>query len=188
MKLHETASQTVGPYVHIGCMPNAIGLHDVYPEDLGARMRGESTEGQKITIEGIIRDGAGAPLTDALVEIWQADARGRYGADGSGFTGWGRAAADAQSGVWRFETIKPGAVEAMAPHITFWIAARGINMALHTRMYFPEDETLQASDPVLAGFVPAPRRNTLIAQKTADFMYQFNIHLQGSEETVFFDV
>ncbi|MGZ2257949.1 protocatechuate 3,4-dioxygenase subunit alpha [Roseobacter sp. A03A-229] len=188
-ELHETASQTVGPYVHIGCMPNACGLAGVYPEDLGARMLHDDTESTRITISGRVYDGAGAPLTDALIEVWQADARGRYGADPSGFTGWGRTATDPETGQWQVETIKPGSVSAaMAPHITLWIAARGLNIALHTRIYFPEDDAAQAADEVLARVVPVSRRTTLMAERETEQRYRFNIYLQGPQETVFFDV
>ncbi|MEM9585583.1 MAG: protocatechuate 3,4-dioxygenase subunit alpha [Pseudomonadota bacterium] len=192
-RLKESASQTAGPYIHIGCMPNYAGIPGVYGEDLGAGMITEETAGERISIVGTIHDGAGEPLTDAVIEIWQADAAGRYGVDASGFTGWGRQAADGASGLWRFDTIKPGPVvhpsgPEMAPHITFWIVARGINLGLHTRMYFPEDTGLHAQDPVLAMIEDKSRVQTLIATKRDDNMYRFNIYLQGPEETVFFDV
>lgn len=191
--LYETASQTAGPYVHIGCTPNACGITGVFADDLGAQMWQAETAGQRIAIEGVIFDGDGAPLTDAMVEVWQADAQGYYAAHSAAFSGWGRAAADAQTGRWRFETIKPGAVacpdgRVMAPHITVWIIARGINMGLHTRMYFPEDHDMQAHDPVLARVQPTGRLHTLIATHGQDATYNFNIHLQGPKETVFFDV
>ncbi|GFE50190.1 protocatechuate 3,4-dioxygenase subunit alpha [Roseobacter cerasinus] len=191
--LHETASQTAGPYVHIGCMPNACGITGVFAEDLGAQMLQAETPGQRIAIEGVIFDGDGAPLTDAVVEIWQADEQGRYTTRSAAFSGWGRAAADAETGRWRFETIKPGAVPCpdgtvMVPHITVWIIARGINIGLHTRMYFPEDYDMQAHDPVLARVQPTGRLHTLIAEPGPDATYNFNIYLQGPKETVFFDV
>lgn len=191
--LHETASQTAGPYVHIGCMPNFCGISDVYETDLAAVMLRDDTQGDRISITGTVTDGTGAALTDAMVEIWQADAAGRYGTDASGFTGWGRQAAQSDTGIWRFETIKPGPVvcadgQLMAPHITFWIVARGINIGLHTRMYFPEDDAAQTKDPVLTRIAQKARIPTLIAIEEDKGMYHFNIRLQGADETIFFDV
>ena len=158
----------------------------------------EETSGERITITGAVFDGAGAPLRDALIEIWQADANGVYpghgdprGAGDPFFTGFGRQAADAQTGEFCFETIRPGAVPApgggmMAPHVSFWIVARGINQGLHTRMYFPEDD--HDNDPLLARIEHRNRIRTLVAHKRDDVRYQFNIYIQGAEETVFFDI
>lgn len=192
-KLFESASQTAGPYVHIGCVPNFCGISDVYPSDLGERMVTDATPGERINITGAVYDGTGAPLKDVLVEIWQANSDGHYGNDASGFTGWGRQAGHGETGIWQFDTIKPGPVarasgHLMAPHITFWIVARGINIGLHTRMYFPEDATAHADDPVLARIEDKSRIATLLASREDDGMYHFNIHLQGPQETVFFDV
>ncbi|WP_299783275.1 protocatechuate 3,4-dioxygenase subunit alpha [uncultured Roseobacter sp.] len=192
-KLFESASQTAGPYVHIGCVPNFCGIPDVYPNDLGERMVTDATPGERISITGAVYDGTGAPLKDVLVEIWQANSDGHYGSDASGFNGWGRQAGHGETGVWQFDTIKPGPVthasgHLMAPHITFWIVARGINIGLHTRMYFPEDAAAHAGDPVLARIEHKPRIATLLASRQAAGMYHFNIYLQGPQETVFFDV
>jgi protocatechuate 3,4-dioxygenase alpha subunit len=198
-RFHETASQTAGPYVHIGCLPNLSGITGVYPQDLGAEMVTADEKATRITLCGVIFDGTGSPLRDAMVEIWQADAQGRLGhndprggADPA-FHGWGRCASDAQTGEWRIDTIKPGPVpfpdgRMMAPHVTFWIAARGINIGLHTRMYFPEEVAANANDPVLQGLEHQIRVPTLIATRETGGEYRFNIHLQGPEETVFFDV
>lgn len=197
-QLHETPSQTAGPYVHIGCLPNFCGIDGVYPADLGRNMVTARTRGTRITVTGAIWDGTGTPLKDAMVEIWQADAQGLYpGTDPRGgadpeFTGWGRAPADFETGDWRFDTIKPGPVpfaggRMMAPHITFWIVARGINLGLQTRMYFPEEEAANAEDPVLARIEHRNRVPTLVAERTGDAAYRFDIRLQGEGETVFFD-
>ena len=101
-RLRESPSQTAGPYVHIGCTPNAAGIEGVYPADLGAVMRTGPVRGKAITLRGRVLDGLGAPLRDAVVEVWQADAEGRFagqeGADPS-FTGWGRSAGDPETGV-----------------------------------------------------------------------------------------
>lgn len=198
-QLKESPSQTAGPYVHIGCVPNFCDIKGVYPEDLGIAMVNDQTRGERITVKGTVYDGTGTPLKDALVEIWQADADGRYvsgdprGAGDPNFTGWGRQAGDYSTGEWVFETVKPGQVpypdgRPMAPHISFWIVARGINIGLQTRMYFPDEEAANEADPVLARIEHKNRVPTLIAAKEADGVYRFDIHLQGEKETVFFDV
>ncbi|MEW9918502.1 protocatechuate 3,4-dioxygenase subunit alpha [Marimonas sp. MJW-29] len=192
---HETASQTAGPYVHIGCTPNFAGIEGVFPEDLGARMITGDVAGERITLTGQVFDGTGTPLRDALIEAWQADANGLYagqeGADAH-FTGFGRCPCDAEDGTFRFETVKPGAVPwpaggMQAPHITLWIVARGINLGLHTRAYFADMEENE-SDPVLGRIEHRVRVKTLLAQPDGAGVYRFNIHLQGPEETIFFDV
>ena len=197
-RLKETASQTAGPYVHIGMTPNFCGITGVYAEDLGTRMVNERTRGERITIAGRIFDGGNKPITDAVVEIWQADANGLYpspleprGTADPDFTGWGRSAADGETGEYRFETIKPGRVPTrdgrlMAPHVSLWIVARGINIGLSTRMYFPEEDAANAADPILARIEHRVRVPTLIATRERSH-YTFDIHLQGANETVFFD-
>ncbi|MDH6232085.1 protocatechuate 3,4-dioxygenase alpha subunit [Mesorhizobium soli] len=199
-RLKETPSQTAGPYVHIGLTPNFCDITGVYPEDLGATMVNDKTKGERITIRARVLDGTGTPLKDALIEIWQADADGLYNSPGEmrsaadpNFSGWGRKATDMDTGECVFETIKPGRVafkdrRLMAPHITFWIVARGINIGLQTRMYFSEEAAANAEDPVLARIEHKVRVPTLIAQRAADGAYVFDIHLQGEKETVFFDI
>ena len=191
----ETASQTAGPYVHIGCTPNFAGITGVYDRDLGQQMITGDAAGPRITLVGQIFDGTGTPLRDAMVEAWQADANGRYaGADGADphFTGFGRCPCDPDTGEFRFETVKPGAVSwpkggMQAPHITLWVVARGINIGLHTRAYFADEEG-NADDPVLARIEHKVRVKTLLAQPEKDLRYRFNFNLQGSDETIFFDV
>lgn len=197
--LRESASQTAGPYVHIGLTPNASGIGGVYEADLGATMVNERTLGRRVTISGRVLDGTGTPLKDALIEIWQADAAGLYnspselrGSADVNFLGWGRCATDGVSGEFRFDTIKPGRVphkdgRLMAPHISFWIVARGINLGLNTRMYFADEELANAEDPVLARIEHRVRVSTLIAAVDGDACH-FDIHLQGEKETVFFDI
>jgi protocatechuate 3,4-dioxygenase, alpha subunit len=202
--LRETPSQTAGPYVHIGLIPKQAGF-DIFETNFGNVLAGPNTAGERIRIEGRVIDGAGAPLKDVLVEIWQANAAGRYNhpadrqdkALDRAFRGWGRAGSDFETGVYSFETIKPGSVvgrrghRPMAPHVNFWIVARGINIGLSTRMYFSDEEAANAADPVLNLIEPEVRRRTLIAQREqrgADVVYTFDIHLQGEWETVFFDV
>ena len=197
--LKETPSQTAGPYVHIGLTPNHSEIGGVYDADLGISMVNEKTHGERITVTGRILDGAGGLVKDAVIEIWQADSAGLYnspselrGTADPNFTGWGRCPTSAEDGVFSFETIKPGRVpfkdgRKMAPHITFWIVARGINIGLHTRMYFPEETSANAEDPLLARIEHKDRLATLIATKEGS-VYTFDVHLQGDRETVFLDI
>ncbi len=197
--LKESASQTAGPYVHIGCTPNFTGIEGVYDEDLGKVMVNDDTLGERITITGRVIDGSGTPLKDALLEIWQADHNGLYnspaetrGLADPNFKGWGRQPTDMTTGVFTFETIKPGRVpfvdgRMQAPHVTFWIVARGINLGLNTRMYFGDEEEANAEDPVLARVEHRVRVPTLIAGREGN-IYTFDINLQGPNETVFFDI
>ncbi len=197
--LKESASQTAGPYVHIGLTPNFAGIGGVYENDLGTTMVNDKTLGRRITITGRVFDGTGTPLRDALIEIWQADAAGLYnspselrGSADPNFSGWGRCATNGETGEYRFQTIKPGRVpfrdgRPMAPHISLWIVARGINLGLNTRLYFGDEEAANAEDPVLARIEHRVRVPTLIATADGD-RYRFDIHLQGDKETVFFDI
>lgn len=197
--LKESASQTAGPYVHIGCVPTFAGIEGVYPKDLGSSMVNGKTKGERITVTGRVTDGSGTPLKDAMIEIWQADAAGMYnspsdlrGSADPDFTGWGRQPTTGENGVYVFETIKPGRVpfpdgRMQAPHISFWIVARGINTGLCTRMYFGDEEKANAEDPLLARIEQKVRVPTLIAERNGN-SYRFDIHLQGENETVFFDI
>jgi len=202
--LPETPSQTAGPYVHIGLIPRQAGF-DIFENNLGATLLTPATRGERIRIEGRILDGAGALVRDALVEIWQADAEGRFshpadrqpGPRDEGFRGWGRTGTDFETGVWGFDTIKPGRTEGrrgharMAPHVSLWIVARGINIGLATRLYFGDEDAANAEDPVLRLIEQPARRRTLIAARSLRDglpVYTLDIVLQGENETVFFDV
>ncbi|MDX8523555.1 protocatechuate 3,4-dioxygenase subunit alpha [Mesorhizobium sp. MSK_1335] len=197
-RLKESPSQTAGPYVHIGLTPNFCGIGGVYASDLGSTMVNDLSKGERIELRIRVLDGTGTPLKDALIEIWQADADGLYnspaelrGAADPNFSGWGRQPTDMETGVCLFHTIKPGRVpfrdgRLMAPHITLWIVARGINIGLNTRLYFSDEETANAEDPILARIEHRLRVPTLIAERQGD-TYVFDIHLQGEKETVFFD-
>ncbi len=197
--LKETPSQTAGPYVHIGCTPNFAEIKGIFEEDLGIRMVNDHTEGTRITVRGHVFDGTGTPLKDALIEIWQADSNGLYnspsetrGKADPNFSGWGRCPSNMESGEFSFETIKPGAVldddgRLMAPHITFWIVARGINIGLQTRMYFSDEADANTNDPLLTRIEHRHRVETLIGFQEGN-TFTFNIHLQGDNETVFFDI
>ncbi|QEN85557.1 protocatechuate 3,4-dioxygenase subunit alpha [Labrys sp. KNU-23] len=198
-RLKESPSQTAGPYVHIGLTPNFAEIAGVYERDLGDVMVNAATKGERISVRMRVIDGLGAPLKDALVEIWQADHAGLYnslserrGKADPNFTGWGRKATDMTTGECVFETVKPGRVpfkdgRLMAPHLTVWIVARGINLGLHTRLYFADEAEANAEDPVLARIEHRQRVATLVAAREGD-AYVFDIHLQGEHETVFFDI
>ena len=177
MRYRLTTSQTVGPYLHIGLTWLII-----------EKLAPAGVPGERISIEGRVVDGDGEPVNDALVEIWQADSHGKYG--GKRFRGFGRSATDA-SGAFRFHTIKPGRVpgsggKLQAPHIGVTVFMRGQLKQLVSRIYFP-GEAANAKDPVLA-LVPEKRRATLIAKKRGKAgVLQWNVILQGKDETVFFD-
>lgn len=198
--LKETASQTSGPYVHIGLAPGAAGFK-TFDHELGQVIAAEGVPGERIRIEGLVLDGLGAPVKDVLLEVWQADSNGIYPHPedprlrevAPGFRGWGRIITDFETGLWSFETIRPGATpgragKMQAPHLSFWLVSRGINIGLNTRMYFPQDDALHAVDPILNAVEQVARRQTLIATQTGPATYRFDIRLQGDGETVFIDV
>ncbi len=189
MSLLLTAAQTVGPYVAIGFEKQS--LPDVAPAGVA---------GERVVITGKIFDGDGQPVTDGVIETWQANSYGKYAHPDDtqeklleeNFRGFGRVLTDAQGG-FRLTTIKPGKVagpdglgsKEQAPHITVAIFMRGLLKHLMTRIYFP-GEAANADDAVL-NRVPAARRATLIARKAADGTLQWDVYLQGPNETVFFD-
>ncbi len=186
--LRETPSQTAGPYVHIGAYPSAAGL-PVRTQTMPNVAFGPGAKGARIRIEGIVRDGAGSPITDAMLELWQADADGKFpGTDAAGF---GRSITDFATGEYWFETVKPGAARpGEAPFVTLLIFARGINIHLRTRMYFDDEPAANAADPGLKAVGDPKLQATLIGRKTArdgQTVYRFDIFLQGDAETVFFD-
>ena len=186
-----TSSQTVGPYFHLGLI-----------RDGQSTLVGPETKGERIAIEGLVTDGPGSPVTDAMIEIWQANAAGRYDHPTDtqdkpldpAFHGFGRAAVD-KTGHYRFETIRPGAVPGrgnalQAPHIAVTVFARGLLLHLNTRLYFA-GEPLNDADPVLALVPDEAARQTLIATPVAGAAiptYRFDIRLQGDNETVFFEI
>jgi len=203
-----TPSQTVGPFFAYGLSPHSRcewrpeqgkETYD-WKETAGANLGTTDTSGTKIHIEGRVLDGDGLPINDAMIEIWQADAQGRYAhpADNrprpnTRFMGFGRSATD-KNGVFSFDTIKPGSVpgpngKTQAPHIVFCIFSRGMLRQIYTRLYFP-DESANAGDPILT-LVPSDRRGTLVAHKETKGempVYRFDIRVQGENETVFFDI
>jgi len=199
--LKETPSQTAGPYVHIGLAPGAAGF-DIYERELGWDIAGPNAAGERIRVEGLVIDGTGSPIKDVLLEAWQANAAGHYahpeggGTVEDGFRGWGRVITDFATGEWGFDTVKPGPVPGrggtvQAPHISLWIVARGINLGLHTRLYFEDEADANAADPVLNLIEWERRRPTLIARRAdrdGQTVYRFDIRIQGEDETVFFDI
>jgi protocatechuate 3,4-dioxygenase alpha subunit len=183
-----TPSQTVGPFFAYCLTPEAYDARGI----AGNAIATPDARGARIHIEGRVLDGAGEPVPDAMVEIWQADGEGRYpeGAGNAAFRGFGRAETDVE-GRFVFVTVKPGPVPGpggvlQAPHIAVSVFARGLLNRLATRIYF-DDEPANAHDPVLA-LVPAERRHTLVARKEAEGVYAFDIRLQGEGETVFFEI
>jgi protocatechuate 3,4-dioxygenase, alpha subunit len=187
----QTPSQTVGPFYAIGLTRKSMDI-----------MANESTQGQRIRIEGQVCDGDGVAIPDVMVEIWQANAYGRYNHPDdkqekpldATFIGWGRSGTD-QNCFYSFETIKPGPVPGIdnavqAPHVNVCVFARGMLVHAYTRMYFA-DEPANANDPVLNSIKNKKRRQTLIAapgMESAKTVYRFDIRLQGENETVFFDM
>jgi len=199
-----TPSQTVGPFFAYGLTPHnrcdwkPSEIYD-WKDTVGTDLVTPDASGTKIRIEGRVTDGDGEPINDAMIEIWQADAQGRYAhprdsrRPNAQFKGFGRSATD-KDGVYGFDTIKPGAVpgpggKPQAPHIVVCVFSRGMLRQIYTRLYF-SDEAANAHDPVLA-LVPEDRRGTLIAHKQNGGgrpVYRFDIRVQGENETVFFDI
>jgi protocatechuate 3,4-dioxygenase alpha subunit len=189
-----TASQTVGPFFH-DCLMREDARCDV--------LCTAATEGTRIRVEGRVIDGDGEPVPDAVLELWQANAHGRYAHPADrrdlpldrGFTGYGRIATDAD-GRFAFTTVKPGAVpfdaeRQQAPHISIAVLGRGLLNHLYTRLYF-HDEPANAVDPLLER-IPADRRDTLVARRGEEprdgvLTYRFDVVLQGANETVFLDL
>jgi protocatechuate 3,4-dioxygenase alpha subunit len=200
-----TPSQTVGPFFAYGLTPKGRAHWDPdgtyrWKETIGDNLVTPDASGVQIRIEGCVIDGDGEPIPDAMIEIWQADAQGRYASPADNrarpntqFKGFGRSATD-KDGVYAFDTIKPGSVPGpngrpQAPHIVVCIYSRGMLRQIYTRLYFA-DEAANSSDPILA-LVPVERRRTLLAHKESrqgQTIYRFDIRVQGEDETVFFDI
>jgi protocatechuate 3,4-dioxygenase alpha subunit len=192
-----TPSQTVGPFFAYGLTSNGkYDWNDAFSNNLVT----PDTSGERVRVEGRVFDGDDQPVADCMLEIWQADAQGRFSdpqdqcaLPNSSFKGFGRSATDGNGG-YAFDTIKPGTVpdpdgKPQAPHLLLAVFARGMLLHLYSRIYF-DGEAANAADPVLA-LVPADRRATLIATRqpgTGNAVYCFDIRLQGDNETVFFDI
>ena len=186
MSLFASGHQTVGPYLHIGL--EWLTTHDI---------AGRGVKGERVTVGGQLLDGDGVGVSDGLIEIWQANAAGKYAHPEDtqnkplerGWRGFGRIPTDAK-GAFRFTTIKPGRVpgpdgKLQAPHLVVAVFMRGLLKHLATRIYFP-DEPANNEDPILK-LVPAARRTTLVARRNGKSALEWNVILQGKNETVFFD-
>ena len=179
--LGQTPSQTVGPFYGYA-LPYAGG------PDVRAAWQPDA-----IRLHGVVYDGAGDPIPDAILEVWGADAAGRapnergsFQRDQHGFTGFGRAAVD-RDGHYSFTTVKPGTAHGgSAPYLLVTVFARGVLHHLFTRAYFDDESDANATDPLLSSIDPA-RRSTLVAASDAPASYRFDIRLQGDDETVFLD-
>lgn len=184
--LYQTPSQTVGPFLNIGL---------IHGEKQNVLVDGH-TAGKRIRLAGVVYDGNGNPMEDALLEIWQADANGiyphpadpRHNEADPHFRGFGRSHSE-DRGRYEFHTIKPGGRDGYAPFVNLHLFARGMLLHTQTRIYFA-DEPANATDPVLLS-VPGERRATLLARLEEDGeipLYRFDIHMQGEQETVFFEL
>lgn len=174
--LEPTPSQTIGPFFHDALLDGDL-------TELVAPDRPEA-----IKIEGAVYDGAGDPVPDAMVEIWQTDAAGGYGSED--FLGFGRSGTD-EDGNFSFATVKPGPVPGpdgtlQAPHVNVSVFARGLLKQVITRLYFP-DEQANAEDPVLTSIEDSALRGTLVARDEGNRYYRFDIYLQGEGQTAFFE-
>ena len=199
MKRGQTPSQTVGPFFAYGLSPEQYN----YPfESLaGGTLTNDDTEGTRIRIMGQVLDGEGVPIPDALIEIWQANAHGRYNHPADDrqdnlldpeFKGFGRVGTGTRpDSAFVFDTIKPGSVDgAQAPHLNVTILMRGMLLHAYTRIYFADEVEANAADPVLQA-VPEDRRETLLARRDENIggvVYRLDVRMQGDRETVFFDV
>lgn len=197
-KLRQSPSQTVGPYFAYGLSAAQYGYD--YSTVVAPDLANEGTEGERIRLIGQVFDGDGHTIDDAMIEIWQANAHGRYNHPADDrrdnrldpdFTGFGRSGSGADPAQhFVFNTIKPGALgDGQAPHLNMIVMMRGLLVHLFTRVYFEDEGEANAADPVLA-LVPEERRHTLIASRqsaTAGGTYRFDIRMQGPNETVFFD-
>ena len=191
----QTPSQTVGPYFAYGLTATQYGYDFDQPFD--AVLALDKATGQRIRLEGRVIDGDGNPINDALVEISQPDGEGRYPqtpdeARAMGFRAFGRVGTGtAEGNRFVFHTVKPGAESpGEAPHINVIVLMRGLLLHAFTRVYFSDEAEANAKDAVLQS-VPADRRHTLIAERVEQggaVTYRFDIRMQGTDETAFFDV
>jgi protocatechuate 3,4-dioxygenase alpha subunit len=192
--LPQTPSQTVGPYFAFGLAAEQYGYD--FPQIASGVIARPDTPGEHIRIEGRVLDGAGEPIPDALIEVWQAAADGRYPgpeafADRNAFHGFGRMGTGTDRfNRFIFETVKPGGHDGEAPHLNVIVTMRGMLLHAFTRIYFSDEAEANAACPILK-LVPPARRATLVARRRATPggpIYDFDIRMQGDDETVFFDI
>ncbi|MBF8773862.1 protocatechuate 3,4-dioxygenase subunit alpha [Pseudomonas fulva] len=195
--LPETPSQTAGPYVHIGLALEAAGVAP-RPQEIWNQLAKPDAPGEHILLFGHVYDGNGHLVRDSFLEIWQANHEGVYDTRfdlEKSFNSFGRTATTFDAGEWTLQTVKPGVVKnaagvPMAPHINVLLFARGINIHLHTRIYFDDEAQANQDDPVLNLIEQPQRRQTLIAKRcevNGNLAYRFDMRIQGEGETVFFD-
>ena len=188
-KLRQTPSQTVGPFFAYGLTARQYGYD--YTSIMNGSLLADDVRGERIYISGCIVDGEGNRIPDAMIELWQADELGRYRIvplqkDRNGFQAFGRLGTGTDPGNrYCFSTIKPGSVNGQAPHVNVILFMRGSLRGLYTRLYFSDEQN--DDDPLLQA-IDAGRRRTLIATRTDSNTYQFDIYMQGPNETVFFDL
>ena len=195
--LPEPPSQTAGPYVHIGLALEAAGVAP-RPQEIWNQLAKPDAPGEHILLFGHVYDGNGHLVRDSFLEIWQANHEGVYDTRfdlEKSFNSFGRTATTFDAGEWTLQTVKPGVVKnaagvPMAPHINVLLFARGINIHLHTRIYFDDEVQANQDDPVLNLIEQPQRRQTLIAKRcevNGNLAYRFDMRIQGEGETVFFD-
>ena len=183
----DTPSQTAGPFLHIGCLPNSIGIKNIFKHDLGIVPFHRKGNDDFIFISGSVFDGSGQALDDVMLETWQCDERGEFSLS----EGFARFVPNDKTKKYNLKTLKPGSVKnydgsIQSPHILISISSRGINMSLNTRIYFEGDDFF--NDPLLSFIKDSDKVSTLIAKKVDKYNYNFDIYLQGDKETVFLDI
>lgn len=193
-KYRQTPSQTIGPFFAHGLTAEQYRYH--FSSIALPTIADATVEGEHLMITGRVFDGEGNPAMDAMLEFWQCDAHGKYtekeqNPHAPGFRGFGRVGTGSREDCsFELHTIKPGSIDGQAPHIQVILFMRGVLNHQYTRIYFSDEETLNAQDPVLNS-VPEERRSTLIAKREeagGRIIYCFDIHMQGEKETVFFDI
>jgi protocatechuate 3,4-dioxygenase alpha subunit len=188
-KIQQTPSQTIGPFFAYSLTAAQYGYN--FNSIVNGSLVNDTAEGEQVFITGNVFDGEGNAIHDAMIELWQADAKGNYQNqfNASGYKGFGRLGTGTEEDKsFTFKTIKPGSVNNQAPHINVILFMRGSLHALYTRIYFADEQN--DNDPLYKS-VDTERRKTLIAkrmEKNGKILYQFNIYLQGLNETVFFNV
>ena len=183
----ETPFQTAGPFLHIGCLPNSIGIKNIFKKDLGINPFERKFESNFITISGSVFDGNGEALDDIMLETWQCDENGYF----FNYQGFARFVPDPINKKFVLKTLKPGVVKEVdgkyqSPHISMSISSRGINMTLNTRIYFEDDDI--KNDPLLSSIEQKDRIHTLIAKKDSKNKFTFDVFLQGVKETIFLNI
>lgn len=193
-RLRQTPSQTIGPFFAYSLTAEQYGYH--YNSIVDGSMTGGNADGEKIYIVGNVFDGKDMPISDAMLELWQADAHGRYRKliepEENGFTGFGRLGTGTDPGFqFRFTTIKPGSIgKNQAPHINIILFMRGSLHSYYTRLYFSDEREMNEKDEIL-NIIPLERRHTLIAEQRENkgiAEYHFDIYMQGKNETIFFEL